>query len=222
METTTEKPKYEAFEKSVDFKSKSVHISVDITFSNEGRLSLSGSVYKPNQFGTFRNVSAGQVQDQLIADFPKNKKAVCLYQIWERWHLNDMRAGCEHQRADWHPEEKITLYKFVMNYDTLKLQMELEKKAKAAAIKGETAVMSDREREILGAPYSFEHHNEHGHAEYYHLAISEVKIAGQTRPDEHPSGILTKPCEKCGYKYGSSWLFEEVPASVLAELRAMS
>lgn len=23
--------------------------------------------------------------------------------IWERWHLNDMRAGCIHQREAWNP-----------------------------------------------------------------------------------------------------------------------
>ena len=35
------------------------------------------------------------------------------------------------------------------------------------------------------------------------------------RPDEHPNGLLTKPCEICGYRYGSSWLVEEIPAEVV-------
>ena len=40
-------------------------------------------------------------------------------------------------------------------------------------------------------------------------------------PNEHPDGMLCKPCEVCGYAYGSQWLREEVPADVLAFLAAL-
>lgn len=40
-------------------------------------------------------------------------------------------------------------------------------------------------------------------------------------PAEHPEGLLTAPCPECGYKYGSAWLHEDVPASVLEFLRAL-
>jgi hypothetical protein len=63
-----------------------------------------------------------------------------LLDIWNRWHLNDMKSGCEHQRA-----------------------------------------------------------------------------LGWTSYDEHPS----EPCPVCGYKYGSAWLREEVPADVLEWLREL-
>ena len=48
----------------------------------------------------------------------------------------------------------------------------------------------------------------------------EVKKSGWTYPNEHPEGILTKTCPVCGYKYGSEWRKEEVPAEVLAWLAA--
>lgn len=38
------------------------------------------------------------------------------------------------------------------------------------------------------------------------------------RPDEHPGGLMTVPCEECGYKYGTSWLHEPVPGDVLTWL----
>lgn len=60
-----------------------------------------------------------------------------LLDVWKRWHLNGMRAGCEHQRA-------------------------------------------------LGWTYN-----------------------------EHPS----EPCPTCGYKMGTAWLHEELPADVLEFLR---
>jgi len=44
---------------------------------------------------------------------------------------------------------------------------------------------------------------------------SETKTAGWIKPSEHPEGMLGKPCEVCGYKYGTAWLREEVPQDVL-------
>jgi hypothetical protein len=58
--------------------------------------------------------------------------------IWERWHLNDLRAGCEHQRA--------------LGWDNL------------------------------------------------HIG---------------------DPCPTCGYRYGTAWLREDVPADVLDWLRSL-
>lgn len=37
-------------------------------------------------------------------------------------------------------------------------------------------------------------------------------------PDEHPDGLLTRPCSVCGYKYGSAWLHEKVPENILKYL----
>jgi hypothetical protein len=43
----------------------------------------------------------------------------------------------------------------------------------------------------------------------------EKKPAGRVTPDEHPEGLLNKPCPVCGYKYGSAWNKEAVPDGVL-------
>jgi hypothetical protein len=49
----------------------------------------------------------------------------------------------------------------------------------------------------------------------------ETKTANWVTPEEHPDGILTKPCEICGYKYGSKWNFEKIPEEVLEYLRSV-
>ena len=46
-------------------------------------------------------------------------------------------------------------------------------------------------------------------------------LAGWVRLDDHPDGLLGKPCPTCGYKYGTKWLFEEVPDEILTELKEM-
>ena len=37
---------------------------------------------------------------------------------WDKWHLNDLRAGCEHQRKDWDIDKDLTLihYKWSDKY----------------------------------------------------------------------------------------------------------
>ena len=76
-----------------------VTITLDET---EGRLSISGLGYSKGQREA---VSSGQIRDMVgeVVDFtgssftPADRDS--LLAIWERWHLNDMRAECEHQRA---------------------------------------------------------------------------------------------------------------------------
>jgi hypothetical protein len=44
----------------------------------------------------------------------------------------------------------------------------------------------------------------------------QTQRTGWVRPDEHPAGILMKPCEVCGYRYGAEWRFHPLPPDVVA------
>lgn len=96
-------------------------------------------------------------------------------EIWDRWHLNDMRAGCEHQRAEGWAERPIDPSKPANAY--------------GLHFEGQT------------------------HPSWNRLAW--------VRPEEHPDGLLTKPCPTCGYRYGSAWLHEDVPEDVIAYLESL-
>jgi len=67
---------------------------------DEGRLSICG-VEGPLATGNARG-GCGQILDHLTVDrYAPGWNAETLmrfHDIWERWHLNDMRAECEHQR----------------------------------------------------------------------------------------------------------------------------
>lgn len=73
---------------------------VQIIYDN-GILTIRG-VIGPLQGGNCRG-SCSQCQDEIRDGIPKppwTKEMVDkLCDIWDHWHLNDMRAGCEHQRA---------------------------------------------------------------------------------------------------------------------------
>ena len=99
---------------------------------DDGRLSICGDIW--NRLRTCV-LHGGQCNEEIVRAFPGSKKVRRLVEIWQRWHLNDMRAGCAHQRA-----------------------------------------------------------------------------AGWSSED------CGKPCSWCGYRYGTAWLREEIPADVVAEI----
>ena len=62
----------------------------------DGTFSMSGEIWKPGKRDVYMG---GQCVDTVVEFFPDDVKAQRMAAIWKRWHLNDMRAGCEHQRA---------------------------------------------------------------------------------------------------------------------------
>jgi len=78
-------------------------VTVDIQWTGE-RLSITG-----NEMHGRACVGGGQNSDTAAQARPRAEDRHTrhdirrLVAIWDRWHLNDMRAGCEHQRAQgWH------------------------------------------------------------------------------------------------------------------------
>lgn len=92
--------------------------------------------------------------------------------IWGRWHLNHMRAGCEHQRAEGWDQRPIDPSKPAGSY---------------------------------GRHFEGQQH-------------PSWNLLGWVRRDEHPEGLLGFPCPTCGYRYGSAWKHEELPAEVIERL----
>lgn len=137
-----------------DDKRGEVFITVKI---ENGKASFTG-VIGPKRNGDCLG-SCGQIVDELSNPELVPAKGWTPYRIerlaklWKRWHLNDMHAGCEHQRAN--------------GWDKMKLDPE----------KGE----------------------------------GQGNMAIWTYKKDHPNGKLCEPCPQCGYKYGTAWLFEQLP-----------
>lgn len=148
------------------------HLKVFVTVKWDGkRLSMTG-VTGPRSNGDASGSCGQNVADITSKDFAPAAgiDADHLARLWNSWHLNDMKAGCEHQRANWH--------------------------LKATA---EPSSLPDWSgNRIDGRP-----------------------MLSWVTQSEHPEGMLSKPCEVCGYKYGSAWLHEDVPASVIEWLKAL-
>jgi hypothetical protein len=130
-------------------------------------LSISG-VEGPTKNGDCKG-SCGQILDEIrIEEFAKGwdeRKLKLFLRYWKEYHLNDMQAGCIHQRAWGWKDRRI---------DPSELPKE-----------------------------KYYNHDERG------------IIASWVFPKDHPKGILSKPCPICDYRYGSDWLYKEVPESVI-------
>jgi len=214
-----------------------VPVFVKVEYKEGRRLSITG-VVGPKSNGDAVG-GCGQITDTLARpDFVPHVNAFWeeggnvekLRAAWDRWHLNDMNPNCEHQRAaGWLEKtgQKVTLYHWWLT----PAASEKRKEARAAALraleKGRkfrptkdqarfAALEEWRDTWTAEAPEHYE-----AHAASYPGATppSETKTLGWLRADEHPEGLLCRPCPTCGYKYGSEWKREEVPEAVLRFLR---
>lgn len=140
-------------------------------YKGTGRLSITG-VVGPRSNGDAYG-SCGQISDTIreainAGEFKPNDAqgwtvpdVLSFLDLWDRYHLNDMRPECEHQRAAGWPQMARTI-------------------------------------------------------------LDTGKARGWTTYSDDPRGLLGKPCEVCGYKYGHAWNTEKLPVNLLHTLEALA
>lgn len=194
---------------------------------NGTRLSISG-VIGPTSNGNCHG-SCGQCVDEIRGGKPEglwtDEMLAKFCDVWERWHLNDMRSYCQHQKAlgwDKLACKKVTLYHYSLTHEYFMKQRELKNRANNKLGEEGHVTLTEEEKELWNLPIkktSWEPLNdplyEPRKKEDWYSGATEVKTLGWLYPDEHPDGILTKPCPVCGYKYGTAWKTEQVPEDVL-------
>lgn len=208
-----------------------------IEFSADGRLSISG-VIGPMRNGDCKG-SAGQCVNEIRAGEPTEGWTADMLQkfcdIWDEWHLNDMRPYCQHQKElgwDKLAGKTVTLYNYTLSREASKKKREAENAALVALKNGETFTPTEEQVKYATLPYGITTHEElTGDARNDYQPSkplysgdkgpTEKKILGWLRPSEHPDGILTKPCPVCGYEYGTAWKKEDVPQDVIDFLASL-
>jgi hypothetical protein len=238
---------------------------LEVEYDAEGELHVSGQ-----HTTTAGGYSGGQIVDQLealaagIAREASGRRHLgeadtsALVEIWQRWHLNHMRPGCEHQTGpEWDAGKAIELHTYSMDWDNQRaLERTQEREAKAAGCLALLKVAGVKPfrwsavsvRQLAALSAEFEIVGERDLPAYRQQALRhaqgldwewpkgkrrltwspapkppvlhrvERKHAGHMTTTEHPEGLLSKPCPTCGYKYGSEWKREDIPAATLLEL----
>ena len=212
------------------YNGRQVNAFACIEFKNE-RLSITG-VVGPISNGNCYG-SCGQCIDEIRQGTPTQdwtrEMLNTFCDIWEQWHLNDMRPYCKHQKElgwDKKASEKVTLYNYKLSHEVARKQREIREMTLKALKNGTTFTPTDEQVKYANLEYSFQTYKEID-AKLTKLyeprkpiysgdkGATETKALGWLYENEHPEGLLCKPCPVCGYKYGTSWVRENVPEDVL-------
>lgn len=147
------------------------------------------------------------------------------FDAWNEWHLNDMRAGCRHQRAEGWGDEELEVVTYGLTSEAHRLRNDALAEAADAARDWRIANLTEAGKFLIGPDWFKDRHSppdaDSPQSGLFEVKKRETKRANWVRPDEHPRGILGKACPECGYQFGSSWLTEEVPAEVIEFLESL-
>lgn len=191
------------------------------------RLSITG-VEGPKENGDARG-SCGQILDHLAVNtFAPGWDAGLVERFrrtWADWHLNDMRAGCEHQRqAD--VSEKVEVVTYGLTSAAYHERNSLIAVAAQAQASGKGVDLTETGKALILLSDWYKDRFQPPDADSplsgcFEVKKRESKGIGWVTPNEHPRGLLGRACDVCGYKYGSAWLKEEVPAEVVEFLAGL-
>ena len=138
--------------------------------------------------------------------------------VWRKYHLNDLQPGCEHQREiDTTKEVEIVEFKRGERYwelnelinDATATHEQYDEWVKISPLCDKYVIEIERPKTVTAEAQEL--------IDSGVIAIEkrEFKTINWLTEKEHPEGMLSRKCPKCGYKYGSSWLKMEVPQEEL-------
>jgi hypothetical protein len=203
-------------------KINAVEVRLELRREEKGiEFSAVGSIW--NKYHT-DCISGGQNHDTLAALFPHDTRMQRLIAIWRRWHLNDMRHGCEHQR-EWNTQKELSVQIYTQVGTLCADVRVLVEYKKATKKQKELLRLSDEVwgKLTLGSSEPYPEKSIQKLVKENFLAPWKIEksASGWTYPYRHPEGMLTKPCSVCGYEYGSEWRHETIPPSVIMEIKEL-
>jgi predicted small metal-binding protein len=201
-------------------KRNEVELEVELKIEdNKTRFSASGNLWN----GSHTDILWGgqcidDIYDKFKSEIKERKTYEAIMALWEKWHLNDMNPGCEHQRK-W-KSKKVSIVKLKLDWETTaSKQKELEDKIMKTVKEHGSISISEGEQGLLNLPYwitvplrDVEKYPQ------YKIESTEVKETSWLHPSEHPEGYLGKACGYCGYKYGTSWVYNPITKKDLREI----
>lgn len=210
------------------WKNRQANAYVKITYDGK-RLSFSGVIGPKSNGKCFG--AAGQCVKEISRGTPKppwnNAMLQKLCAIWDEWHLNDLRPYCRHQKDlgwDEMAREELTLCHYRLNQAARAEQSQAKEAALAALRNGASFTPTPRQTRLSRLPLFLDVYEplSQEQKELYEpchsitgTPFTESKNRGWVLFSKDKRGLLCRPCPVCGYKYGASWLYEEVPQDVL-------
>lgn len=201
------------------------HVTVEMSYEKKGEkkcLSICASVYDRVRHDL---IMGGQCLDD-IAPHLNDPLYNEILRLWKLYHLNDMHPECEHQAAlGWREKAKtkVILYNWKLTIDTIRKQNDIKTTIIDTVKAGKSFTPREKDSRVLSLPYSLTTYTgtlSEEIAEFYEAekplrpgtcGHTETKALGWLKEEEHPDGLLSRPCPVCGYRYGNSWVYFPIP-----------
>jgi hypothetical protein len=155
----------------------------------------------------------GQCIDHLWEDYQDQIKNKALFKkimkLWEKYHLNDTNAWCEHMNYGDFPKTEIAIHHLSGNeaYDEISKIRQLPNRYLEVSEQG----LRNIPRALYEYPSYKIKKNEH----------ITFKSNGWLTYDPvlTPEGLIGKACPVCGAKYGCSWWYKPIEPKDLEQIR---
>jgi len=162
-----------------------------------------------------RFVMGGQCLDDIKREFydqlENKEKFDTILKLWEKYHLNDSKAWCEHNNYGEGIQKDVTLHSLypTEEYERLSRVRELPKR--------HLEVTDAGMKNVPKALYDY------SSWEIRERSNTQKKSTGWITYDEtfSPDGLIGKPCPVCGCKYGRGWYYKPIEKNDLETMEAL-
>lgn len=193
-------------------KDNLVEVEIRLEEKEEGKPVFTASATVWNRLQT-DCVMGGQCLDTLQEQYGNQLENKLLfkqiYELWKKYHLNDLNAWCEHNNygKNCHVPVKIHHLRGNSEYEALVDKRELPER-----------YLEVTEEGLKNVPMAL-----YEHSTLYGKTGIEEKDAGWITYNEKyaPEGMIGKVCPVCGAKYGHSWYYRPIPENDLEKIKAL-
>lgn len=195
-------------------KACEVTLEVELREDKEGRpvFTACGNVWNARHTDI---IMGGQCVDTVWEKYGRQLTNKKLYReimtLWEKYHLNDTNAWCEHQNYGNGIHKDITIHKLSGNeeYDRISKIRELPDRYLKVTDEG-----------LKNVPMAL---YEYSSYDLKKGTNTEVKSNGWITYDEKysPEGLIGKECPICGAKYGHGWYYMPIAENDLARIKEL-
>ena len=191
-------------------RNNEITIEINLKETDKGlEFTASGNVWNSKHTDI---IMGGQCIDDLGQYLKYNKTYKEILNLWQKYHLNGMRAWCQHEHEE-NPSEKIKVYKLRYNEEGKRLS----KIRDLDIFKQYIEVTEEGMKNVPMALYELQA------SKIFNETGIEEKSRGWVTYNEvfSPDGLIGKPCKVCGAKYGHSWYFHPIPENDLKRIEAL-
>ena len=191
-----------------------VVLELNLKEDREGRpvFTVCGNVYNARHTDI---IQGGQCIDTVWDEYKTQLSNWKLYKeiknLWEKYHLNDTNAWCEHQNYGHGIQKDVKIHHLSYNDEYARISKIRELPPQYLEV---------TEQGLKNVPMALYEYSSYKVKNNEHIT---TKSNGWITYDEvySPEGLIGKPCPICGAKYGHSWYYMPIEENDLKRIKEL-